>query len=86
MTTAIKTKYENGVFQPLETVDLPEGFDVTVYVENAIPTIDNETREWLDADLSGELPPYEWGKKGIPKGKPVRYDPEVGFIIIDEEA
>lgn len=84
MTTAIKTKYANGVFQPLETVDLPEGFDVTVYLENAIPTIDNESRAWVDANLSRKLPPYDWGKGEIPEGNPVEYDPELGFVVIEE--
>ena len=45
---------------------------------------DPETEAWLDADLGEELPPYDWGTEGIPKGQPVRYRPEVGFVI-DEE-
>ena len=85
MTTTIKTKYIHGVFQPLEKVNLPEGLDVTVHLEDTIPTIDVETREWLSTDLTRELPPYDWGKEGIPKGKRVRYDSEEGFIVVDDE-
>jgi hypothetical protein len=39
-----------------------------------------EDSDWLNADLA-ELPPYDWGPEGPPKGKPVRYSPETGFII-----
>ena len=85
MTTAIKTKYVGGVFQPLEKVNLPEDFDVTIRIEATISTIDNETREWLNAELTHELPPYDWGKEGVPKGKPVRYDRAEGFVIIHDE-
>ncbi|MEO0540248.1 MAG: hypothetical protein AAFZ80_05200 [Cyanobacteria bacterium P01_A01_bin.105] len=42
------------------------------------PTPDAETRRWLEADLSGELPEYDWGPEGIPEGLPVVYDPEQG--------
>lgn len=40
-----------------------------------------EDREWLDVDLGGELPPYDWGPDGPPKGKPVRYVPGVGPVV-----
>ncbi|MFP5501428.1 MAG: hypothetical protein ACLGIN_02995, partial [Candidatus Sericytochromatia bacterium] len=43
--------------------------------------LDEETREWLEADLGGPLPPYEWGSEGPPKGKPVHYVPGVGLIV-----
>lgn len=39
-----------------------------------------EDREWLDADL-GDLPPYEWGKEGIPKGKSVSFKRGTGLIV-----
>ena len=94
MTTAIKTKYTNGVFQPLETVDLPEGFDVTVYLENAIPIIDNETRELLGsaaedtadriATLESDLPEDEvanWHDAMSRASKPARYIPRQGIVI-----
>ena len=87
MTTAtIRAKYSNGTLELLEKVNIPEGREVTVHVETpkTLPNIDAESRAWLDADLVGELPPYEWGEEGIPKGKPIRYDPEKGFMVQDE--
>ena len=42
---------------------------------------DAESRAWLDADLSKALPPYEWGKEGIPEGKLIQYDPKKGFVV-----
>ena len=29
-------------------------------------------RDWLDADLSGALPDYDWGEAVIPEGIPAR--------------
>lgn len=40
-----------------------------------------EDRAWLEADLGGELPPYDWGPDGPPKGKPVRYVPGVVPVV-----
>lgn len=40
-----------------------------------------EDRAWLEADLGGPLPPYEWGPEGPPKGKPVEYVPGVGVVV-----
>ncbi|MBX6377718.1 MAG: helix-turn-helix domain-containing protein [Clostridia bacterium] len=40
-----------------------------------------EDRAWLEEDLGGELPPYDWGPNGPPKGKPVRYVPGVGPVV-----
>ncbi|NCJ07420.1 hypothetical protein GS597_13065 [Synechococcales cyanobacterium C] len=42
---------------------------------------DTETSEWLDAPLVDELPSYEWGEAGIPKGKPIRFEPDHGFVV-----
>lgn len=46
--------------------------------------MDEETRAWMDADLSrlGEVEPYDWGEDGPPKGKPVIWDPEAGAFIV----
>lgn len=44
-----------------------------------------EDRIWLDADVGGLLPPYEWGPEGPPQGKPVHYIPGKGVLIFDEE-
>lgn len=88
MTPAtIKAKYINGSLQLLERVNLPEGQEVALHIESSsegLSNMDAESRAWLDANLSGELPPYEWGEDGIPEGKPIRYDPEKGFMVVDE--
>lgn len=36
---------------------------------------------WLSADLTRELPPYDWGKQGPPKGRPIEYVPGTGFMV-----
>lgn len=30
------------------------------------PTGNCEASEWLEADMSDELPPYDWGPGGVP--------------------
>lgn len=40
-----------------------------------------EDRTWLDADLD-KLPEYDWGQNGPPEGKPVKYIPGIGLIVI----
>lgn len=37
MTTSVKATYANGVFTPLEPVDLDEGAEVTVSVDDPAP-------------------------------------------------
>jgi hypothetical protein len=61
---------------------LPEKETLTVkrFLEFILREANTEDKDWLDADL-GELPPYEWGSEGPPKGKPVRYQPGVGLIV-----
>ncbi len=61
---------------------LPEKETLAVkrFLEFILRETNTEDEDWLDADL-GELPPYEWGVQGPPKGKPVRYHPGVGLII-----
>lgn len=46
--------------------------------------LEAETREWLDADLGDNLPPYDWGSEGVPSGQSVQYVPEVGIVITGE--
>lgn len=36
---------------------------------------------WLDAEVLGPLPEWDWGPKGKPPGRPVRYVPGVGLVI-----
>ena len=94
MATAIKTKYVNGVFQPLEKVNIPEGLNVTVRIEDTLPTIDNESRQWLNqtaedladrlAELEDELPKDEvanWHKAMYRASKPARYVAGKGVVI-----
>ncbi len=33
-----------------------------------------------------EFPPYDWGEEGIPEGNPIEYDPDFGFIVVEEES
>ena len=44
-----------------------------------------EDQAWMDSDLSrlGEYEPYDWGPEGPPAGRPIRYQPGVGFVIED---
>jgi len=94
MITTIKTKYANGVFQPLEKVNLPEGSHLILHIEDTIPIIDNETREWLDtaaldtadrmATLETNLPEDEvanWYRAMTNASKPARYVPQKGIVI-----
>ena len=34
--------------------------------------------------LEAQLP-YDWGEEGPPEGKPVRYEPGVGLVVLEEE-
>lgn len=44
------------------------------------------SKPWLSASLTDEPPPYDWGEKGPPEVKPVEYEPEIGFVVVEEEA
>ena len=41
----------------------------------------DDTKEWLEADLAPKLPAYDWGKRGPPKAKSVRYIEGQGFVV-----
>jgi excisionase family DNA binding protein len=45
-----------------------------------------ESQTWLKANLTEELPSYDWGDSGIPEVKPVEYDPEIGFVVLESES
>ena len=45
--------------------------------------MDFESYQWLNADLGGALPEYDWGTQGTPEGKPVFYIPGQGLMIED---
>jgi hypothetical protein len=36
---------------------------------------------WLDSDLGGPLPPFDWGPDGRPPIRPVRFDPDNGLAV-----
>lgn len=61
---------------------LPEKETLTVkrFLEFILSEAIAEDKNWLEADL-GQLPPYEWGLEGPPKGKPLRYQPGVGLLV-----
>jgi hypothetical protein len=42
---------------------------------------DMDTIAWLDADLAGDLPEYDWGEAGIPACQPVRFVPGEGLVV-----
>lgn len=45
--------------------------------------MDEETRAWLDAELTPPLEPYDWGPEGPPEGQPVRYVPGEGLWVYE---
>jgi hypothetical protein len=42
-----------------------------------------QDRTWMESDLSrlGEFEAYEWKEGELEEGKPVRYEPGVGFVV-----
>lgn len=42
-----------------------------------------EDRAWLGSDLSklGKFEPYEWEEGELEEGRPVNYEPGVGFVV-----
>ena len=42
---------------------------------------DLESQSWLDADLGGNLPEYDWGEGGMPCMKPVEYISGIGLVV-----
>jgi hypothetical protein len=64
----------------VEALPEKETLAVKRFLEFILSQASTEDRDWLNADMD-ELPPYEWGPEGPPKGKPVRYQPGVGLIV-----
>lgn len=88
LTAPIKAKYTSGMLLPLSNMNLNEGDEVIIrFIRTANSGEDDistdESRAWMEAELEEKLPPYEWGKEGVPNGKPVIYDPEMGFIVTE---
>jgi hypothetical protein len=51
-----------------------------------LEAMDQEDKDWLESDLShfSEIDPYDWGDiDPETTGKPIRYEPGVGFVIED---
>ncbi|MEO1402424.1 MAG: hypothetical protein AAFV72_14445 [Cyanobacteria bacterium J06635_1] len=46
-------------------------------------TLDEESKTWLEADMTDELPEYDWGPAGIPEGLPIAYTPGQGITILE---
>jgi hypothetical protein len=50
-------------------------------LEQAIDDMDEESRAWLEADLTPTLPPYEWGEiDPFTLGEPLRYVKGKGWV------
>lgn len=48
--------------------------------------MDEETRAWLDAELTPPLEPYDWGGEDpLAYGQRVEYVPGEGLYVIDDE-
>ena len=69
MIAHVKAKYQNGVLTPLEPLDLEEGAEVTVSVEDASAGVSKETpapKQGLAAiveriiEMQKDIPPEEW--------------------------
>lgn len=54
----------------------------TFQSDSRYTTLDEESKDWLEADLSGDLPDYDWGPAGIPEGLPIEYLPGKGITVL----
>jgi hypothetical protein len=50
-------------------------------VSPSVDDMDTAASAWLDADLAGDLPEYDWGEAGIPVCQPVRFVPGEGLVV-----
>ncbi len=66
----LKARYVNGALWLPEEINFPEGKEVIIGIEHDLPAIDAESREWLYADLAGELPPTNGDMRAFPKESP----------------
>ena len=84
MSTAVKAKYNQGVFKPLRKIDLPNGLDVVVHIET--PEDSFQDRLWLEdtaqemadrvAGIEADLPQDEvaqWHKSMARVARPAQY-------------
>ncbi|KJS18254.1 MAG: hypothetical protein VR69_01460 [Peptococcaceae bacterium BRH_c4b] len=77
MSTSKEMLHEMVDALPQEKIMLVKRYLEDLLKEN------NEDEFWLEADL-GDLPPYDWGLNGLPKGKNVKYQPGVGLIVQED--
>ena len=63
MTTTVKATYANGVFTPLEPVDLEEGKEVTMSIDEASATNGARSGESRDESL---LDMFDRLRKSVP--------------------
>ncbi len=47
-----------------------------------VTELDEESRIWLESEMTEELPEYDWGPAGIPAGVPIICTPDQGIVII----
>jgi hypothetical protein len=64
----------------------PEGKQSVLAALGINQSMDKESRDWLEADLGGVLPDYDWGETGVPEGIPVRYVVGEGMMIEDKSS
>ncbi|AOQ22687.1 hypothetical protein MTAT_26910 [Moorella thermoacetica] len=64
---------KDELYRLIEALPDKETPVVKRFLEFVLIRSKTEDQAWLEAELS-ELPPYEWGPEGPPKGKPVRYE------------
>ena len=49
------------------------------------PLDDNDALTWHDADIGGDLPPYDFGPRGVPEMRPVKWRKGKGLVIVDSD-
>ncbi len=55
--------------------------DILVYNPDPAEEMDDESRLWLEAELTPPLEPYDWGPEGPPEGKPFKFVEGRGWIV-----
>jgi len=64
----------------------PVGIGEVLILFSDISDEELENSAWRELYREGEIPPYDWGDVDPMKlGKPVRYLPGVGCVIVEEE-
>ncbi|MEM9009373.1 MAG: hypothetical protein AAGE59_38465 [Cyanobacteria bacterium P01_F01_bin.86] len=46
-----------------------------------VTELDQVSQDWLEAELTDDVPEYDWGKASIPEGLPISYVSGQGLII-----